>query len=184
MVSSRKPFALETTFKGRVTKRTGDLLVYQNGGKGYIDRNTVSTGTELIDKWKIYVGRAAPGTGNKDTYPHKIISTPFVGEPGSISSETYLCIGPFESKSEVESALSYLSCRLTRLLILLHKPSQDTTRKVYTFVPTQEWTRRWTDEDLYAKYDISASEIAFIEQVVRPMDLTSPNNGEEASASE
>ena len=184
LVSSRKPFALETTFKGRVTKRTGDLLVYQNGGKGYIDRNTVSTGTELIDKWKIYVGRAAPGTGNKDTYPHKIISTPFVGEPGSISSETYLCIGPFESKSEVESALSYLSCRLTRLLILLHKPSQDTTRKVYTFVPTQEWTRRWTDEDLYAKYDISASEIAFIEQVVRPMDLTSPNNGEEASASE
>ena len=184
LVSSRKPFALETTFKGRVTKRTGDLLVYQNGGKGYIDRNTVSTGTELIVKWKIYVGRAAPGTGNKDTYPHKIISTPFVGEPGSISSETYLCIGPFESKSEVESALSYLSCRLTRLLILLHKPSQDTTRKVYTFVPTQEWTRRWTDEDLYAKYDISASEIAFIEQVVRPMDLTSPNNGEEASASE
>ena len=51
--------------------------------------------------------------------------------------------------------MSYLSCRLTRLLILLHKPSQDTTRKVYTFVPTQEWTRQWTDEDLYAKYGIS-----------------------------
>ena len=88
-----------------------------------------------------------------------------------MSSETYLCIGPFESKSQAESVLSYLSCRLTRLLILLHKPSQDTTRKVYTFVPTQEWTRRWTDEDLYAKYGISASEIAFIEKVVRPMDL-------------
>jgi site-specific DNA-methyltransferase (adenine-specific) len=54
----------------------------------------------------------------------------------------------------------------------LHKPSQDTTRKVYTFVPTQEWTRRWTDEDLYEKYGISASEIAFIEKVVRPMDLS------------
>ena len=116
-------------------------------------------------------GRAAPGTGNRDTYPHRIISTPFVGEPGSISSETYLCIGPFDSKSQAESVLSYLSCRLTRLLILLHKPSQDTTRKVYTFVPTQEWTRRWTDEDLYAKYGISASEIAFIEKIVRPMDL-------------
>ena len=63
----------------------------------------------------------------------------------------------------------YLSCRLTRLLILLHKPSQHTTRKVYSFVPTQEWTKRWTDEDLYAKYRISASEIAFIEKVVRPM---------------
>jgi site-specific DNA-methyltransferase (adenine-specific) len=32
--------------------------------------------------------------------------------------------------------------------------------------------RKWTDEDLYTKYDISASEIAFIEKVVRPMDLS------------
>lgn len=79
-------------------------------------------------------------------------------------------IGPFASKTAAESVLSYLSCRLTRLLILLHKPSQDTTRKVYTFVPTQEWTRKWKDEDLYAKYGISATEIAFIEKVVRPMD--------------
>lgn len=171
LVSSRKPFGLETTFKGKATKGTDDVLVYQNGGTGYLTRDAVPTGTELIDKWKIYVGRAAPGTGNKDTYPHKIISTPFIGEPGSISSETYLCIGPFDSKTEAESALSYLSCRLTRLLILLHKPSQDTTRKVYTFVPTQEWTKLWTDDDLYAKYGISDSEIEFIEKVVRPMEI-------------
>jgi len=169
LVSARKPFGLETTFKGKATKRTGDVLIYQNGGTAYIARDSIPAGTELIDKWKIYIGRAAPGTGNRDTYPHKIISTPFIGEPGSISSETYLCIGPFDSKSEAESALSYLSCRLTRLLILLHKPSQDTTRKVYTFVPTQEWNRKWADEDLYAKYGITASEIEFIEKVVRPM---------------
>ncbi len=168
-------------FKGKVAKDFDDLLVYQNGGKGYVARSEVSTGIQFIDKWKIYIGRAAPGTGNRDTYPHRILSTPFIGEPGSISSETYLCIGPFDSKSQAESALSYLSCRLTRLLILLHKPSQDTTRKVYTFVPTQDWTRRWTDDDLYAKYDISASEIEFIEQVVRPMDLANPDNDEEVS---
>ena len=173
LVSSRKPFALETTFKGSTSKRAGDVLIYQNGGTGYVSRKAVPAGAELIDKWKIYVGRAAPGTGNRDTYPHRILSTPFVGEPNSICSETYLCIGPFDTKIEPESALSYLSCRLTRLLILLHKPSQDTTRKVYTFVPTQDWTKRWTDEDLYAKYGISASKIEFIEKVVRPMDLTS-----------
>lgn len=62
---------------------------------------------------------------------------------------------------------------MTRLLILLHKPSQDTTRKVYTFVPTQEWNRKWTDDELYAKYGITESEIAFIEKIVRPMDLAS-----------
>jgi hypothetical protein len=173
LVSSRKPFGLTTTFQGKSTEAPGDVLVYQNGGTGYTPRSSVTTGTELIDKWKVFTGRAAPGTGNRDTYPHRILSTPFLGEPGTISSETYLCIGPFDSKAEAESVLSYLSCRLTRLLILLHKPSQDTTRKVYTFVPTQDWTRKWTDDDLYTKYRISASEIAFIEKLVRPMDLNS-----------
>jgi len=171
LVSSRKPFSLETTFKGRKIKRADDVLIYQNGGTGYVAREDVPAGKDLIDKWKIYIGRAAPGTGNRDTYPHRILSTPFVGEPGIICSETYLCIGPFETQVEAESALSYLTCRLTRLLILLHKPSQDTTRKVYTFVPTQTWDRKWTDSDLYAKYGISQSEIDFIEKVVRPMDL-------------
>ena len=173
LVSSRKPFGLETTFKGKAAKHAGDVLVYQNGGTGYTPRSSITTGVELIDKWKVYVGRAAPGTGNRDTYPHRIISTPFVGEPGSISSETYLCIGPFDSNTRAESVLSYLSCRLTRFLILLHKPSQDTTRKVYTFVPIQNWTKQWTDKDLYAKYSLSASEITFIESVVRPMEVKS-----------
>jgi len=172
LVSSRKPFALETTFKGKLVKAKGDVLVYQNGGTGYIAKASVTTGTQYIDKWKVYIGRAAPGTGNRDTYPHKIISTPFIGEPGSISSETYLCIGPLDSQSQAESVLSYLSCRLTRLLILLHKPSQDTTRKVYTFVPTQDWAKTWTDEALYAKYGITEEEQAFIETIVRPMDLS------------
>ncbi len=173
LVSSRKPFGLETTFKGKAAKRACDVLVYQNGGTGYTPRSSITTGTDLIDKWKLFAGYAAPGTGNKDTYPHRIISTPFVGEPGSISSETYLCIGPFDFQAEAESVLSYLFCRLTRLLILLHKPSQHVTRKVYTFVPTQDWTRWWTDADLYAKYALSASEIAFIEKIVRPMDPAS-----------
>lgn len=173
LVSTRKPFGLETKFKGKAKKSAGDVLVYQNGGTAYMPRKSVTTGVDLIDKWKVYVGYAAPGTGNKDTYPHRIISTPFIGEPGSISSETYLCIGPLASKREAESVLSYLSCRLTRLLILLRKPSQHVTQKVYGFVPTQEWTTAWADVDLYAKYGLSADEIAFIEKIVRPMDLSS-----------
>ena len=147
LVSSRKPFGLETTFKGKKTGDTDDVNIYQNGGTGYVARSNIPNGLQYIDKWKVYTGRAAPGTGNRDTYPHRIISTPFIGEPATISSETYLCIGPLETKDEAESVLSYLSCRLTRFLILLHKPSQDTTRKVYTFVPTQDWTKIWTDQD-------------------------------------
>ena len=175
LVSTRRPFGLDSTFKGKAAKGTDDLLVYQNGGTAYLSRKSVTTGVDLVDKWKLYVGFAAPGTGNKDTFPHKIISTPFVGEPGTISSETYLCIGPLGSKAEAESVLSYLSCRLTRFLILLHKPSHNTTRRVYTFVPTQEWDHTWTDKELYDRYDITEDEIAFIESLVRPMELSGAN---------
>lgn len=180
LVSTRRPFGLDSTFRGKASKGANDVLVYQNGGEAYISRASVAAGTNLIDKWKLFVGFAAPGTGNKDTFPHKIISTPFVGEPGSISSETYLCIGPFNSKTDAESVLSYLSCRLTRLLILLHKPSHNTTRKVYTFVPTQKWTKRWTDVELYKKYGITKDEITFIESIVRPMEA----NEEQVESSE
>ena len=172
LVSSISSFGLDTTFRGKDKKAGDDLKVYRNGGFGYIARSKIVKETAVFDKWKVYVGAAAPGTGNKDTYPHRILSTPFLGEPGSISSWTYNYIGPFDSRGEAESVLSYLSCRLTRLLILLHKPSQHTNRKVYTFVPTQKWTKLWTDADLYAKYGISKNEIAFIEKLVRPMDIT------------
>lgn len=172
LVSSIGAFGLASTFRGKEKKSGDDLKVYRNGGIGYASRSEVTNEQAVFDKWKVFIGRAGPGTGNQDTYPHRIISTPFVGEPGSISSWTYMHIGPFDSKTEAESVLSYLSCRLTRFLILLHKPSQDTTRKVYTFVPTQEWTKQWTDKELYEKYGLSENEIAFIEKIVRPLDVT------------
>lgn len=172
IVSSRKPFGLDTTFLGRKTKKNSDdLKVLGSKGTGFISRDDVSTGADLIDSWKVFVGRAAPGTGNKDSYPHKVISTPFVGKPGVISSETYLCIGPLENEMQARSVASYLSCKFSRALILLHKATQDTSKKVYQFVPLQTWDRIWTDEELYEKYGIAEDEIAFIESMVRPMEL-------------
>jgi hypothetical protein len=39
-------------------------------------------------------------------------------------------------------------------------------------VPTQDWAKKWIDEELYAKYGLSSDEIAFIEKIIRPMDLS------------
>ena len=82
----RKPFGLDTTFRGKADKADRRRLVYQKRGYGIHRPRAQSGWVDLIDKWKVFVGRAAPGTGNRDTYPHRIISTPFLGEPGSISS--------------------------------------------------------------------------------------------------
>lgn len=100
------------------------------------------------------------------------MSTPFLGRPGTASTETYLTIGPFKSKQECKNVMSYISTRLFRFIVLQKKPSQNATRKVYEFVPIQDFSEEWNDEKIYKRYKITKEEIAFIESMVRPMELS------------
>ncbi len=49
--------------------------------------------------------------------------------------------------------------------------SMNMSKASYTFVPVQDFSKPWTDEELYEKYDLSNEEIAFIESMIKPMDL-------------
>ncbi|MFN7473336.1 MAG: Eco57I restriction-modification methylase domain-containing protein [Burkholderiales bacterium] len=189
-VSARKPFGLPTNFKLRSEKRKGDVMAYWNGGPGFkqggvgwIARADLTIGIDLIDRWKVFIGGAygdrGGGGASRDSFPKAVLGRPFVGEPGSVSTETYICIGPCETEAEAKNVISYIACKLTRFLVMLHKPSQHATRKVYTFVPAQDFSTPWTDERLYAKYGLTKKEIAFIEWMIRPMDLNS-NASDEA----
>ena len=168
LVSSIGAFGLDSQFRGRESEKKNDLKVYRNGGLGYISRQEVTKEQHVFDKWKVFIPRAGSGS---DAFPHSILGKPFVGEPGSISSWTYIYIGPFNDEQTATNVISYIRTRFFRFLVLLHKPSQDATRAVYTFVPTQDWNVKWSDEMLYAKYGISDDERGFIESMIRPMDL-------------
>ncbi|OZB31649.1 MAG: restriction endonuclease [Ferrovum sp. 34-44-207] len=165
-VSSIGAFGLDSTFRGKPNQSTGDIKVYRNGGVGYLAKSELTKEKHMVDKWKVFIPRAGSGS---DSFPHSILGKPFVGEPGSISSWTYMYIGPFSSKKETENVISYISTKLFRLLVLLHKPSQDATKNVYTFVPIQDFSEKWSDEKLYKKYGITQSEIEFINSMIRPM---------------
>ena len=98
-----------------------------------------------------------PGTGNRDTYPHRIISTSIRRRAGHrLLPRPISCIGPFDSKSEAESVLSYLCCRLTRFLISAAQAiaAHDCARSTRSF-RRRTWTKPWTDEDLYEKYGLT-----------------------------
>ncbi|MEK9133323.1 MAG: Eco57I restriction-modification methylase domain-containing protein, partial [Pseudomonadota bacterium] len=192
LVSSSKPFGLRTFFKVRSDKRKNDVIAYWNGGpgfkkagKGWVSRADVTEGLNLIDQWKVFIGMAygdrGGGGASRDAPPKAVLGRPFVGELGSISTETYICIGPLKSENEAKKVASYIACKLTRFLVMLHKPAQHATRKVYTFVPTQDFSKTWTDQKLYAKYGLSDEEIKFVEWMIRPMDLTSDASDETVS---
>jgi site-specific DNA-methyltransferase (adenine-specific) len=52
----------------------------------------------------------------------------------------------------------------------LKKNTQDALAKVYSFVPLQDFSKPWTDEELYKKYKFTQEEIDFIESMIRPME--------------
>jgi site-specific DNA-methyltransferase (adenine-specific) len=45
-------------------------------------------------------------------------------------------------------------------------------------VPIQDLSESWTDEKLYEKYDISESEIEFINSMIKPINNVSDNEDE------
>ena len=55
-------------------------------------------------------------------------------------------------------------------MVLILKNTQIAPRKVYTLVPMQDFSKPWTDAELYAKYKLTKDEIAFIESMIKPME--------------
>ena len=58
-----------------------------------------------------------------------------------------------------------------RFLVLLKKGTQNAAKGVYQLVPIQDFSKPWTDAELYTKYGLDEEEIAFIESMIKPMDV-------------
>jgi len=173
LVSPRRPFGFSTDFKDfKNSPSTNSVTIYANNKIGHVKKELIERNLAWINKWKIFISKAY---GAGEEYPHQILNKPFIAGTNTCCTETYLVIGPFSSKKECECVTSYIQTKFFRFLVLLNKPTQDATSKVYTFVPIQNFEEEWTDEKLYKKYKLTKTEIEFIESMIRPMD-----NGDEA----
>ncbi len=166
-VSSQKPFGFRTFVKGRETALPGDVKLYANKSVGYIHRIEITQNISWVDKYKVYITMAY---GAGEDFPHQIINKPFLGEPNSCCTETYVVIGPYENEEITKNVISYINTKFFRFMVLLKKNTQHASSKVYSFVPLQDFSKPWTDAELYAKYDLDEKEIAFIESMIRPME--------------
>ena len=66
--------------------------------------------------------------------------------------------------------ISYIATKFFRAMVLLKKNSQNAAKGVYEFVPMQDFSKPWTDAELYKKYKLTDREIEFIESMIRPME--------------
>lgn len=167
IVSTRQPFGF-SVLPDCQKSDIHSLLLYRRGGISYCKPSDVKRGKELVDAHKVLISKAYNGG---DKYPHQVIGKPFVAQTPSVCSETYLVVGPFKSETECSNVVSYISTKFFRLLVLLRKSSQNAAQSVYDFVPMQDFSITWTDEKLYEKYGFTDDEIAFIDSMIKPMDL-------------
>lgn len=170
LVSSRKPFGLATNYSDYSDNKTADkpIELYKFRKNGWIGVQDVEKNHDWVNAWKIFEPYASPG---QDDYPHLILSKPIVAGPETVCTETYLVIGPFEDESIASNVATYLSTKFLRFMLLLLKSAQHITQKVYAFAPQQDFSKPWTDEELYEKYGITDEEQAFIDSLIKPMDL-------------
>ena len=171
----RNPFGFATNYRGREKYQNGDIEIITSVGTQYVSRKDVTKNTDIIDSYKILIGRLVPSNGELDVDPkdgYKVITDTRLIGPGQINTETYLDIGVFVTETEAQNFEKYLHTKFARFLLRQAVSSVNITRESFRFVPHEDFSEEWPDRRLYAKYGLTDEEIAFIESMIRPMDLT------------
>lgn len=168
IVSARKPFGFSNPQRAGKESTTNTVKVYAYPQTVFTKKSEVTQNIEALDKYKVFIAKAY---GERGGFPYNVLGKPFIGEPASCCSETYLLINSDGKKRSAESVKKYISTRFFRFLVLLKKNTQNAPRGVYEFVPIQDFSEEWTDEKLYKKYGLSDVEIEYLEGLVKPMEL-------------
>jgi site-specific DNA-methyltransferase (adenine-specific) len=100
----------------------------------------------------------------------RIISTLEVLRTKEISIETYIVVGFFDSENEAQNLYGYIKTKFARFLITQLTSTQHLFKANFAFIPLQDFTKSWTDAELYAKYGLTNEEIFFIESTIKPME--------------
>ncbi len=132
-----------------------------------------------IYKYKVLVPKANGSGAIGEVLSTPLIGTPLIGTPLIGFTETFISIGEVDTKEEAEAILKYVKTKFARAMLGILKVTQDNSKKVWKYVPMQDFTSNsdidWSksihdvDEQLYKKYGLDEHEIEFIEKNVQEM---------------
>ena len=175
-VSSRLPFGIESNFENYETSPiNGATIRLYRSERGtskiskneyYVNPKYIIKNKEWVNKQKVLVSKASPGG---DDYPHSIISQPIFADANSACTETYLIVDFVNSMSEGLNLISYMKTKFFRFMMCLIKNTQNISKSVFAFVPIQDYSKSWTDNELYKKYNLNEEEITFIDSMIKEM---------------
>ena len=141
----------------------------------YVRRDYLKDGNGVIDKYNLLVSKA-----NGSGYFGETLSQAVVAAPGTAYTQTFIGIGAFKTKMEVENTEKYIKTKFARAMLGVLKITQDCPGPKWKYVPLQDFTEGsdidWSksiteiDAQLYRKYGLTIDEINFIEENVKEME--------------
>ncbi len=173
IVSSQTPFAFNSDVRGEKTSFPNSIKIFSSKGVGFVSRDEIKRNSDWIDKFKVMLPKITTehgGIPDKEG-KYKVLTSLRILHPGEICTQSYLIVGPFEDETFSENAKAYLETRFVRFLLQQSLTSMNISKDKFCFVPMQDFSKLWTDEELYAKYGLTDEEIAFIESMIRPMEI-------------
>ncbi len=180
IVSPISPFAIPTKVVGAPHKDgKNNLTLYTSKGVGYFPSTEVKSNRKYIPQYKVMVsqiGAEHAGEPGKDGKFRVLTSSMRVLLPDEVCTNSYIVIGEYDSFTEADNLLKYLKLKIVRFLILQAVSSIHISKTSFTFVPMQDFSKSWTDEELYVKYGLTNEEINFIESMIKPMEVGGESN--------
>ncbi len=174
IISPLMPFGLSTNFRGENTQSAmNDIKVLASDGISYTSIDKVVSGHDYIPKYKVFMSKTSAehaGEPDKEGKYRVFTSSLQIAQPQMICTHSYFVIGCYDNETEAQNLLLYLKSNFVRFLVLMSLSAINLSKLVFSFVPLQDFTRPWTDADLYAKYHLTDEEIQFIESMIKPMD--------------
>lgn len=175
--SVTKPFGLtmRSNYPGSVREPfPGAVPLIYATRIGYSRLDQIERNHEWIDRWKVLLPMVSSGDTPSDDEGNIIdvvLGEPIALPPGSACTQTYFIPGMFETREETENFAYYLSTKFVRFLVLQRKITQHVTPERFRFVPMLDMTHRWTDAELYARYNLNDQEIDYIEASIKPRSI-------------
>jgi adenine-specific DNA methylase len=172
IVSPIDTFGIPSKEKGHSIMQEGDVsflhtVGYNSQDISYLSRNMVKKNQELIDKYKVKISIMVPQGGEVGISPengYRSVSTPQILPPGQVDSFSYLNVGFFDTEEEAKNLVAYICCKFTRFLLRSTYSSVHVSKDNFRFVPLMDYTKKWTDSELYAYFNLNEDEIALIEK--------------------
>lgn len=171
ILTAVEPFKWASNFKDYKEESSGDdIPVYftQKGkrGIGYVTDEQVVKNRDLILKHKVLAPKAGSGGG---MIPDVVLGKPWLASSPSVCTGSFMFFYA-ETEEEAKNIEVYYKTKFFRFLVSLRKITQDAIRSTYTWVPMQDFTKKWTDEDLFEKYGLSEDECNHIETLIKDME--------------